>query len=42
MTPLWRFSIDVGGTFTDCLARDPEGRLTILTPGGGGWGTPKS
>ena len=27
MTPLWRFSIDVGGTFTDCLARDPEGRL---------------
>ena len=22
----WQFWIDVGGTFTDCLARDPSGR----------------
>ena len=28
MTP-WEFWIDVGGTFTDCVARDPEG--TIVT-----------
>jgi 5-oxoprolinase (ATP-hydrolysing) len=26
MTP-WEFWIDVGGTFTDCIARCPEGRL---------------
>lgn len=26
MTP-WEFWIDVGGTFTDCIARSPEGRL---------------
>ncbi len=24
---LWQFSIDVGGTFTDCIARDPGGRM---------------
>ena len=23
----WEFWIDVGGTFTDCIARDPDGRL---------------
>ena len=23
----WEFWIDVGGTFTDCLARAPDGRL---------------
>jgi 5-oxoprolinase (ATP-hydrolysing) len=23
----WQFWIDVGGTFTDCIARDPDGRL---------------
>ena len=23
----WQFWIDVGGTFTDCIARDPHGRL---------------
>ena len=23
----WQVSIDTGGTFTDCVARDPEGRL---------------
>jgi 5-oxoprolinase (ATP-hydrolysing) len=26
MTP-WQFWIDVGGTFTDCIARSPDGRL---------------
>ncbi|HEX2093264.1 MAG TPA: hydantoinase/oxoprolinase family protein, partial [Longimicrobiaceae bacterium] len=25
--PLWQVWIDTGGTFTDCLARDPAGRL---------------
>ncbi|MEX2288466.1 MAG: hydantoinase/oxoprolinase family protein, partial [Planctomycetaceae bacterium] len=25
--PLWEFWIDVGGTFTDCIARAPDGRL---------------
>ncbi|HEX2204981.1 MAG TPA: hydantoinase B/oxoprolinase family protein [Longimicrobium sp.] len=25
--PLWHLWIDTGGTFTDCLARDPQGRL---------------
>ena len=25
--PPWQISIDTGGTFTDCLARDPSGRL---------------
>ncbi|MGE3317052.1 MAG: hydantoinase B/oxoprolinase family protein, partial [Planctomycetaceae bacterium] len=25
--PAWEFWIDVGGTFTDCLARSPENRL---------------
>ncbi len=24
---VWEFWIDVGGTFTDCIARDPSGRL---------------
>ena len=23
----WEFSIDVGGTFTDCIARSPNGEL---------------
>lgn len=23
----WEFSIDVGGTFTDCIARSPDGEL---------------
>ena len=27
VAPRWQFWIDVGGTFTDCLARDPSGRL---------------
>ncbi|MEX0586371.1 MAG: hydantoinase/oxoprolinase family protein, partial [Pirellulales bacterium] len=27
MTARWQFWIDVGGTFTDCIARDPEGCL---------------
>ena len=26
-TAPWEFAIDVGGTFTDCLARNPEGHL---------------
>ncbi|MCC5876146.1 MAG: hydantoinase B/oxoprolinase family protein [Candidatus Sumerlaeia bacterium] len=26
----WKFRIDVGGTFTDCLARDPEGRERVI------------
>ena len=25
---VWQFWIDVGGTFTDCIARSPEGELT--------------
>ncbi len=25
--PPWEFSIDVSGTFTDCLARPPEGEF---------------
>ena len=25
---IWRFWIDVGGTFTDCLARSPTGELS--------------
>ncbi|MDA0835457.1 MAG: hydantoinase B/oxoprolinase family protein [Planctomycetota bacterium] len=29
MTP-WEFWIDVGGTFTDCLARTPDGELRTL------------
>jgi N-methylhydantoinase A/oxoprolinase/acetone carboxylase beta subunit len=24
----WEFWIDVGGTFTDCLARSPSGQIT--------------
>jgi 5-oxoprolinase (ATP-hydrolysing) len=27
MTPSWQFWIDVGGTFTDCIARRPDGSL---------------
>jgi len=27
---MWKFSIDTGGTFTDCVAEDPEGRLLTL------------
>lgn len=26
----WRFQIDVGGTFTDCLVRDPSGRTRVI------------
>lgn len=26
LKPVWRVSVDTGGTFTDCLAIDPEGR----------------
>ena len=26
----WQFSIDVGGTFTDCIAVSPSGRSTRL------------
>ncbi len=26
----WRFWIDRGGTFTDCIGRDPEGRLHVV------------
>lgn len=36
LQPHWRFAIDVGGTFTDVLARDPDGRrrtLKILSTG---------
>ena len=29
-TPGWCFSIDVGGTFTDCVARTPAGELRTL------------
>ncbi len=29
-TPGWRFSIDVGGTFTDCVARTPAQELRTL------------
>ena len=29
-TPGWCFSIDVGGTFTDCVARTPDGELRTL------------
>ncbi|HLQ45550.1 MAG TPA: hydantoinase/oxoprolinase N-terminal domain-containing protein, partial [Planctomycetaceae bacterium] len=25
--PAWEFWIDVGGTFTDCIARSPSGEL---------------
>src|SRR5687768_3641780 len=26
-SPRWEFWIDVGGTFTDCIARTPQGEL---------------
>ncbi len=26
----WRFAVDVGGTFTDCLAEGPDGRVHVL------------
>ncbi|MFP6737672.1 MAG: hydantoinase/oxoprolinase N-terminal domain-containing protein [Planctomycetota bacterium] len=29
-TPGWRFSVDVGGTFTDCVARTPAQELRTL------------
>ena len=29
-TPIWKISIDTGGTFTDCLAIDPEGKKTRI------------
>ena len=28
-TPGWRFWIDRGGTFTDVVARAPDGRITV-------------
>lgn len=28
--PIWKISIDTGGTFTDCLAVDPEGKTTRI------------
>ena len=27
MSKAWEFWIDVGGTFTDCIARDPDDQL---------------
>lgn len=36
MTILWQFAIDVGGTFTDCIAYDPAGNeqtLKLLSSG---------
>ncbi len=30
LPPLWEFWIDVGGTFTDCIARSPDGKLNSL------------
>jgi 5-oxoprolinase (ATP-hydrolysing) len=30
MVDLWEFWIDVGGTFTDCVARSPRGELTTV------------
>ena len=27
---MWQFWIDVGGTFTDCLARSPDGKLKTV------------
>ena len=27
---VWEFRIDVGGTFTDCIARSPDGDLHTL------------
>lgn len=29
-TTPWKFRIDVGGTFTDCLARDPKGNERVI------------
>ena len=37
----WCFWVDRGGTFTDLIGCDPDGRLHVrklLTPGGGGMG----
>ncbi len=28
--PIWKISIDTGGTFTDCLATDPDGYVTRI------------
>ncbi len=36
ITPVWKISIDTGGTFTDCLAIDPDGtktRIKVLSSG---------
>lgn len=30
ISPLWRMFIDTGGTFTDCLAIDPDGKKHLL------------
>jgi len=30
IAPIWKISIDTGGTFTDCLALDPAGNLTRI------------
>ncbi|MGI9014292.1 MAG: hydantoinase B/oxoprolinase family protein [Phycisphaerales bacterium] len=27
MTPVWKIAIDTGGTFTDCIAREPDGAI---------------
>lgn len=29
MRPVWEFWIDVGGTFTDCIGRSPDGALKV-------------
>ena len=29
MRPVWEFWIDVGGTFTDCIGRNPDGTLVV-------------
>ncbi|MCA9110433.1 MAG: hypothetical protein KDA52_10820, partial [Planctomycetaceae bacterium] len=28
--PIWEFWVDVGGTFTDCVARSPDGALSTI------------
>lgn len=37
----YRVSIEIGGAFTDLVALERKGdRLTVRTPGGGGYGSP--
>ena len=31
----WSFAIDRGGTFTDVVARSPEGEVVVVGPEGG-------